>query len=243
MRRPGIAVDAAVLAAAVRVEAVRERDVRAVVGRDDRARPVAEVLGRHRTARRVVRQRVERRAGLLLDVQAIEPVRRLARRAASGRLLRGHRGTLAQWRTKSKIARETPRRWRNMAVSPPSRRADFGAITSAGESVMPVRRATLLACVFLFVFAVRAFAQFETGAVLGTVQGRHSGAVVPGADRHAAERRDRRRRPSASPTPKAATSSSPCARAPTRCRRRSPALRPPSPTTSRSASATASAST
>ncbi len=36
VRRPRIAVDAAVLAAAVRVEAGREGDVRAVVGRDDR---------------------------------------------------------------------------------------------------------------------------------------------------------------------------------------------------------------
>ena len=45
---------------------------------------------------------------------------------------------------------------------------------------MPVRRATLLACVFVLVFAVRAFAQFETGAVLGQIRD-DTGAVVPGA--------------------------------------------------------------
>ena len=52
MRGPRVAVDAAVLAAVVRIDRLRERDVRRVVARDDRAR----LLDRHRGLQR--RQRV-----------------------------------------------------------------------------------------------------------------------------------------------------------------------------------------
>ena len=90
VRRARVAVDAAVLAAAVRVDAGVEADVRAVVGRDDAARVIAEELGLDGAVARVlVGDGVEVGFRLDVDVQPIEAVGRLRARAAALRRVPG----------------------------------------------------------------------------------------------------------------------------------------------------------
>ena len=85
MRRPGVAVDAAVLASLVRIDRLRERDVGRIVAADDRAR-------RHDPHRRLRRRRLARRRPPArgcpavidrLPLLAAEAVRRIERCAAA----------------------------------------------------------------------------------------------------------------------------------------------------------------
>ena len=78
VRGPRVAVDAAVLAAAIRIDAELEADVRAVVAVENRAAMVAEELRR--------RQRVFLRIPIhvALEMNLLEAVGRIAGRAAGG---------------------------------------------------------------------------------------------------------------------------------------------------------------
>ena len=78
VKRPRIAINAAVLAAAVRIDAGFESDIRAVVVRNDRGRPIAEKLG----ARKRIILRIPIRVGLQMDF--FEAVGRVGFRSAVG---------------------------------------------------------------------------------------------------------------------------------------------------------------
>src|SRR5205823_2948979 len=85
VERPGEAIGAAVLAAAVRVDAVRKSDVGTVVAGDDRARRVAIEAGRRR--RRLLGRAV--RVGVVVDRD--ETIRRVRSGAAAVDGGLGHR--------------------------------------------------------------------------------------------------------------------------------------------------------
>src|SRR4051812_30553157 len=79
MRRPRVTVNATMLASAIRIDAVLESDVGAVVVRDDRARRVAKEFRRWRDRQLVRIEIVE----LRFEVDRLESIRRIARRAAA----------------------------------------------------------------------------------------------------------------------------------------------------------------
>jgi hypothetical protein len=78
MKWPRIAINAAVLAAAVRIDAGFEADIGAVVVRNNRGRPIAQKLG----ARKRIILRIPIRVGLQMDF--FEAVGRVGFRAAVG---------------------------------------------------------------------------------------------------------------------------------------------------------------
>ena len=82
VRRPGVAINAAVLAAAIRIEAGAETDVRAVVAGDDGLAVVLEKL-RARSLRTATILVVGIPVRVRFELDFLEPVRRIFRRAAT----------------------------------------------------------------------------------------------------------------------------------------------------------------
>ena len=80
MRRARVTINASVLAAAVRIDRVREAHVRAIVLCDDRAAGIAKVLRRWRDIRIVFRAAMLR---LRIENDRIKSIRRILRRAAT----------------------------------------------------------------------------------------------------------------------------------------------------------------
>ena len=78
MRRTRVAIDAPVLATAIWIDTGLETDVRAVVVRNDCLRVISEKL---RSEQRLILFRPFR---IRFNVDFLEPVRRILRRAASG---------------------------------------------------------------------------------------------------------------------------------------------------------------
>lgn len=76
MRRPRVAINAAVLATAIRIQARLKTDVRTVVAADDR---LGEVLEKLRARQRII---VGIPVGIRFEMKFLKSVRRIFRRAA-----------------------------------------------------------------------------------------------------------------------------------------------------------------
>ena len=106
MRRPGVTINAAMLAAAIRIEAGCETDIRTVVARDDGPAVVLVKLRAWSLRTGIIVVRIP--ICVRFEMNFLEPVRRILCRAAMGGnlFLRRHEENLTQSREGAKARRE-----------------------------------------------------------------------------------------------------------------------------------------